>query len=105
VGYIKDQRGNQSFTDKEQILAALKDIANRFGFKNEDDLRQMLKTIDTIKEDGFSGAMTAEPAMEEEVNEEEVIEETEEVAEDLNETFTSKKDQLLFERLTNKWTK
>jgi len=39
---------------------------------------------------------------EEEVNEEEVIEE---VSEELSETFTSKKDQLLFERLVKKWAK
>ena len=39
------------------------------------------------------------------LNEEEVVEETEEVTEELNETFTSKKDQLLFEKLTKIWTK
>lgn len=37
--------------------------------------------------------------------EEEVIEETEEVTEDLNETFTSKKNHMLFEKLTKKWAK
>lgn len=117
--YIKSQR-NQNLTENKKMK----------GLTNE-QLRTVLEN--TIKrvmnEDGFI-APTGDPAY---IGEEEVVEETEETLEEevveekkegkkgahddgddedercdhvpCNESFTSKKDQLLFERLTNKWAK
>jgi len=123
--YLKSQQ-NQNLTEnkkmkgltKEQLKTVLENTIKRVmkesKLEEETTTEVVEETEETVNEEEvveeMFDAMGApanrndddEPVVEEG---EEVVEETEEVIEEINETFTSKKDQLLFEKLTKIWTK
>jgi hypothetical protein len=69
----------------------------------QQDIGAGTTNLNIQKEKDAEGKRRAQAKKNKEGNlEEEVVKEE---TEKLNETFTSKKDQLLFERLTNKWAK
>jgi hypothetical protein len=110
--YLKSQQ-NQNLTENkkmkgltnEQLKAVLENTIKRVMEEGSEEGSPppLQSPTDQGRKQGENptGDENKELGMEESIVEEEVVEETEE----LNESFTSKKDQLLFERLTNKWAK